>query len=90
MINCVRNNKGFVTLLGMLLTVGIICWLAYILLKTYFKPAFVGQGTDKIQSGQSNIGIGSYKTFTDTAREKVREINKRNFEQANQFEDLNK
>jgi type IV secretory pathway TrbF-like protein len=84
------NKKGFASLLGMLLAVGIVCFLVYIMLKTYFKPFLVERDTDKTQSGQTNMGITSYKTFTDSAREKVKEINKRNLEQANQFEELNK
>ena len=70
------NKKGFVSLIGMLLTLGIIIFLVYILLNTYLKPTIMDSETS------------SYKSIADGVRDRVEEINKKTLEQTKQLQNL--
>ena len=52
MIILCRNEKGFLSLIGMLLTLVITCYLFYILINSYFKSSISASRT-------ANIGMGS-------------------------------
>lgn len=73
-----RDKRGFLTLLGLIFTLAIICWLFYILMNTYFKrlptnKSLQGQGVDL--SGQG-IDATNYQSVTDSTRKKIEDINK--------------
>jgi type IV secretory pathway TrbF-like protein len=83
------NNKGFVTLLGTILTLAIICYLVYILVNTLLKPTIPDNETNStLQS--NNIDTTNYKSIADSVRNRVKDLNKKSLEQANQIEELTK
>ncbi len=61
------------TLLGLLLTLGIILLLFYLAMNTYFKKPAVDKETQDSLSGQG-IDASSYTTVMDSTKKKVKEI----------------
>jgi hypothetical protein len=86
MIKYLYREKGFVSLIGMLVALGLICWLAYYLLNSYFKPSKVlpeaGPEGGKVSA--------SYNNIVSDARDKVNQINKKSQGQSQQLEEMNK
>jgi hypothetical protein len=59
------------------------------MLKIYFKPVVVEKAADKNMEA-SGIDTSSYKSIVDSSRDKVKEINQRSQERADQLDDLGK
>lgn len=76
------TRKAFV-FLEILLVLIVISFLVYIALKTYFKKPTMDKETEKILTEQG-IDTSNQKAILDSARDKVREINKQqlNYEKA--------
>jgi type IV secretory pathway TrbF-like protein len=79
-----KNNQGFVSLIGMLLTLIIICFLVYTMLNIYFKPGVVEKTAGKNMQA-SGIDTSSYKSIVDSTKDKVKEINQRSQERVDQL-----
>ena len=62
MINLRRNEKGFLSLIGMLFALAIVCYFFYILLNSYFKGSVVTQGTANIGMGAGSEASGGIST----------------------------
>ena len=78
------NTKGFVGLLGLLLTVGIICFMAYFTLKQYFgKPPMDQQTQDAAK--QAGIDTSSQQGIVDSVRSTVKDIEASQLHQSQQM-----
>ena len=86
MIHYIRDKRGFFTFLGIVFALAIVCFLFYIVLKTYFKAPF---SNEKINSSLVDQGIDttSYQRIEETTREKIHDINQKRI---NELEDIEK
>lgn len=80
------NKKGFVSLISMLITLAIICYLAYYLLNIYFKPSTGTPQAGGSFSG-SNPSVSGYKSMAESTKDKVTEINRLSQERMDQLGD---
>jgi hypothetical protein len=73
-----RSEKGFVSLIGMIVSLLIICGLMYYIVTTYFKSSAVVLSPQSSAGGQGQPAVNSnnYGAAADAARAKVDEINK--------------
>ena len=78
-----KDTKKAFVFLEILLVLIVISFLVYIALKTYFKKPTMDKETEKILTEQG-IDTSNQKAILDSARDKVREINKQqlNYEKA--------
>jgi len=87
-----RNEKGFISLIALLVVLALICYFAYYVVNAYFGSQVSRQTleTEAINAGKSNIPAG-YRSVVSDTRDKLQEINKKSAEQMNQIEEeLNK
>jgi len=75
MINSVGNNKGFGSLIGLLLTAVMIAFLCYIMMKVYVKGPSMDKKTKEILEEES-IDTSSSKGILDSTKKKIEDINK--------------
>lgn len=70
-------RRGFASLLGLIITLGIICFMAYFLLNNYFKIPLSGQGIDNsdIMPGTATPGA-SYRSIVSSAKSTLGSIEK--------------
>jgi len=84
----VKNyDSGFASLIGLLITLALMCLLVYIAFNTYFKTPVTDKETKKSLS-QQGIDSSSYKTILDSSRNKVKDIQKQLKEQTEELEGL--
>ena len=81
------SNKGFVSLLGLILSIAIICILFYISLKVYFKKLLPEGEIKKSLEGQG-IDTSSYPAVLDSSKKKIEDINRQIHERDRQLQDL--
>ncbi len=82
-----RSEKGFLSLVGILLTLVIISILVYISLTTYFKKPVTDQKTERSLSEQG-IDASSQKAVLDSVRTSLEESNKKVLDREKQLEKL--
>lgn len=82
-----RFNQGFATLIGLLLTMAIICLLGYIAYKVYFKPPAQQKGIPEALSGQG-IDSSTYRSVLESSRKQIEETNREILERARQLEEM--
>ncbi len=82
------NEKGFISLIALLVVLALICYFAYYVVNTYFGSQ-VSLQTSGTGTGENNVPVG-YKSVVSDTRDKLQEINKKSIEQLNQIEELNK
>jgi len=82
-----NNKKGFLSIIELIASLAIICFLAYFFLNNYFKP-FVGESTVTGPDGKVTVSSPSYKAVVDSAREQVQGATKKALERSSQLEDL--
>jgi len=82
----IGNSKGFLTLLGLLIVVAIICILSFKSLSTYFSPRTIDQATNRSLT-REGIDTSSYRSLKETTREKINSITRQETEKV---ERLNK
>ena len=70
-----RNEKGFLSLIGLLVALAIISFLCYNFLTVYFKkPVFDQQTQESLK--QQGMDVSNYQTVLDSARKTVEKVNK--------------
>ncbi len=79
-----KNEKGFLSLLGLLFTLAIILFVCYIMINTYLRKPISDKSTEKVISEQ-NIDTSSYQSIVDTTRKRVQDIEKQAEERQNQL-----
>ena len=89
MAKYLRDQKGFLSLISMLVTLAIICFCVYYMMKNYFSPQIAGMAGVSSPGLSGNV-MGSAQSIVSSTREKVDEINRKSQEQMNQLEQLNK
>ena len=82
-----RDKKGFLSLLGLLLTVAIILYLCYIAFNIYFKEPAIDEETKKSIS-KEGIDTSSHKAVLDSIREKTKDIKERAWQRSQQIENM--
>ena len=73
MLYCNRNNRGFGSLIGLLLAAAIIAAVFFIMMKIYVKPSFSAK--DKTLIEENGIDTSSYKGILDSTKSKIQDIN---------------
>lgn len=78
-----NNNKGFLSLLGMVFALAIICWMAYMVFKAYLLQPNTST-EEKIGSSLSGQGTTTYnvksieantrKTIEDITKQRVKDL----------------
>lgn len=80
------NEKGFFTLIGMLVALVLICFLVYYMMNTYFKTAVSVPAQSGLSSGLESSGA-NYQSIVTNTRNKVEDINKKSGDTLKQAED---
>lgn len=83
MVN-IKNNKAFMSLLGLLLSIAIIVFVAYKVYNLYLKSPSMSQETRESLSSQG-IDTSSQAGAFQSTKQKVSDINKVIRDRANQF-----
>ena len=80
-----RDKRGFVSFVGLLLTLAIIAILFYLVYNCYFK---IIPGGKKLEKNLSEEGIDTrnLQTILDSTKQKVEDINKQMSERIKQTE----
>ncbi len=86
MIKYPGNEKGFFSLIGMLVALALICYFVYYMMNTYFKAEVTLPESAGINSGPVNPGANYQSVITNT-RQKIEEVNKKSFDQLKQVEE---
>jgi len=85
-----RNEKGFFTLIGMLVALALLCYFVYYLINVYYSPNVAQQPGVSGPVSLGNNSVVNYGSIVSDARKKVEELNKKSFDQLKQIEGLNK
>ena len=86
MIKYLSREKGFASLIGMLVVLGLVCLLTYYLINSYYRPA----QTLQVEEPQGSKASVSYSTIVSHSRDKVEQINKKSQNQFKQLEEMSK
>ena len=78
------NKKGFVSLLGLILTLMIIFFIGYKAFDIYLKPSDKKTGAAVSVPDSGGYYSSRVETFVDT-KEKIKDINKMSLEREDQF-----
>ena len=85
-IKYLGQEKGFISLLGLLLSLAITCFLFYILFNVYFRvPATRENPGNDTFSQAASIPVSDYKSIVNTTKSKLQDINKKEQERLNSF-----
>ncbi len=82
-----KTQSGFLSLLGLLLTLAIIFILIIISFNVYFKFSAPSESFSKITSEQG-LDTSNYKSILDSSRKKVEDINKQMLERSKKLENI--
>jgi hypothetical protein len=80
------NEKGFFSLIGMLVALALICFFVYHMMNNYFKATVSVPAQSGLSSSSQNSGV-SYQSVITNTRSKVEEINKKSADSFNQAEE---
>ena len=75
MTNNLRNQKGFVSLLGLLFAIAIICFVAYKIYNVYLSKPTTDKETQKALKEQG-MDTSTQQGAYDSAKEKIRDVKK--------------
>ena len=94
MKRCPGNEKGFFSLIGMLIALGLICYFVYYMMNTYFKAEFALPESAAVNSKAINPGTvnsgANYQSVITNTRDKIEEINRKSLDQIKQVEEVYK
>jgi len=86
----IANEKGFWSLISILITLALIGYFAYFIINAYFKPlSKTGSKTTSSDEGGSSPGMVN-PSVVDQARSEVDKLNQRTFDQLQQIKEINK
>jgi hypothetical protein len=80
-----RQKSGFLSILGLLITLVIISVLVYYLLNTYFKTAGIPVQQKSGPGSSAGINTSSYQSIISSSRNAVDNINKRSQSQLDEL-----
>lgn len=81
-----RKEKGFVGIIGLLLSVTILCTLGFFVYKAYLRRPVVDKTTQKSLS-EHGIKDVKYETLVDTAERKLKGIEQKMLDRENELFD---
>lgn len=79
------SEKGFVLLVGILITAIIIAVLFFLMLKIYIKGPSVKKETAEIME-EAGIDTSDYKGVLESTKNKIDDLNKQSADRAYQYE----
>ncbi|RJO64452.1 MAG: hypothetical protein C4540_03995 [Candidatus Omnitrophota bacterium] len=80
-----RREKGFALgLIGLLLTAAIVCYMFYLLLKTYYKP-FVPANETAGVSLDVSVPAQNYQSVVSNTRQQIQNITRTHSQQLDNF-----
>jgi len=82
-----RLKRAFLSLLGLLITVAIICILAFTAFKFYFKKPILDKLSEKFVQEQ-NINTTSYQSILSSTKDKLQKATQAENEHANEVEGM--
>ncbi len=82
------GDAGFLTLLGLIVTLAIICIMAYIVFNFYFKaPLLQDNIGNSLSVSEQGIDTSSYHSVIDTAKKKLEDVERQQNNNLKQMED---
>jgi hypothetical protein len=89
MIKFKSDEKGFASLIGMVVALALICFFVYYMMNTYFKAQVSLPESVGINSSSGN-SVTNYQSIVTNTRNKVEEINKKSMDALKQAEEAYK
>ena len=86
MIRYHSNEKGFASLIGMLVALALICFFVYYMMNTYFKAQVSLPESSGINPGGGD-SPANYQSVISNTRNKVEAINKKSVDSLKQAEE---
>ncbi|MCX5708446.1 MAG: hypothetical protein NTY14_05695 [Candidatus Omnitrophica bacterium] len=80
------NEKGFFSLIGMIVSLALICFFVYYMMNNYFKAQVSVPDESGLSSGSESSSV-NYQSIISNTRNKVEEINKKSMDSLKQAED---
>jgi hypothetical protein len=80
------NEKGFFSLIGMLVALALICFFVYYMMNNYFKAQVSVPESVGVNSGSGN-SPANYQSIITNTRNKVEDINKQSMDSLKQAEE---
>ena len=84
-----RDEKGFVSLIGMLIALCVVCYLCFIVFKTYFKNPALEQAVEETHS-ERVIDTSNHHSIVESSKAVVEDYNKQVLKRQKQIEELDK
>lgn len=84
-MNYLRNEKGFFTMIGILLALALVCFFVYIVFNAYFGPVS-GNKSNTGLSGPANSGASNVKSIVGSTKDMIKDMNRKSIEQYNEIE----
>ena len=90
MIILCRNEKGFLSLIGMVLTLAIVCYFFYILINGYFKGSIPALRTANVGMGSggevsTGIDTSGYRSIVNSTRNTLNSVEEQHQGQINEW-----
>jgi hypothetical protein len=80
------NEKGFFSLIGMLVALALVCFSVYYMMNTYFKTTVSVPAQSGLSSGPES-SEANYQSIVTNTRNKVEDINKKSMDTLKQADD---
>jgi hypothetical protein len=85
----IKNNKAFVSLIGLLFSIGIIFFIGYKVYDVYLKKPVADRQTQKILS-EAGMDTSSQSGAYEGTKAKIRDVNRMLLDREKQLFDANK
>ena len=90
MMDLRKNEKGFLSLIGMVLALAITCYLFYILINSYFKDSMPVSRTANIGTGSggevsTGIDTSGYRSIVNSTRNTLNSVEEQHQGQINEW-----
>jgi len=82
-----RLKQAFLSLLGLLVTIAIICILAFTTFKSYFQKPVLDEPSEKFIQEQ-NINTTNYQSILSSTKDKLRKATQTENEHVNEVEGI--
>ena len=90
MLRYLKNEKGYLSLIGMLIALALLGYFVYIVINAYFNPISpAGQKGGSSSSFSTSPGTVN-PSIVDQTRNDIKKLNQKSLEQIQQIEGLNK
>jgi len=80
-----RNEKGFFTMIGILLALALMCFFVYIVINAYFAPLSANKSNTGL-GGPANPAAGNVKSIVGSTKDIIKDVNRKSIEQYDEVE----